>query len=373
MTKLTYGSLFSGIGCFDLAAERAGWECRWQCELDRDARRVLARHWPQVERHEDITQINPATLPPVDLIIGGFPCQSLSVAGKRAGFKDRQKSGLFHEMVRIIETVRPAFVLWENVPGLLSGGDDEDEADLDGIGGAGGTAVRSVPWMATVLGEFRRIGYRHGVWRMLDGRWWVPQRRRRIFGLFACGDPRNRIGLAASKPWEEPGGLDELLARVLLEQGGSGRRAESSRESTDKVAVAVADGTGSRDRSEVIADVFHHVGNGRFRRGNPSLAASDDNRSNHVVVIRDDGILAVPLLDGTQVVVRRLTPTECLRLQGLPDDWLDLDDGGKPLSDSAKYRMIGNGGVVPCVQWILDRLRRCVTGCNTEQNSPDLD
>jgi len=121
MTKPTFGSLFAGIGGFDLGLERAGWECRWQVEIDDFCNRVLEKHWPHVKRYRDIRELREGDLEPVDLVCGGFPCQDLSCAGKRAGL-DGQRSSLWFEMLRVIRMVRPRYVLVENVAGLFDGG-----------------------------------------------------------------------------------------------------------------------------------------------------------------------------------------------------------------------------------------------------------
>ena len=113
------GSLFAGIGGFDLGLERAGFEIAWQVEIDPYCQRVLAKHWPDVPRYGDIRAIDWATVPRVDLLCGGFPCQDLSFAGKRAGI-DGERSGLWSEYVRAIRALRPRFILVENVPGLLT-------------------------------------------------------------------------------------------------------------------------------------------------------------------------------------------------------------------------------------------------------------
>ena len=119
MSKPTFGSLFAGIGGIDLGLERAGWECKWQVEIDDYCQRVLAKHWPDVPRFGDITSLDGSELAPVDMIVGGFPCQDLSVAGKREGIKG-DRSGLFFELARLLRVVRPRYVLLENVPGLLA-------------------------------------------------------------------------------------------------------------------------------------------------------------------------------------------------------------------------------------------------------------
>jgi DNA (cytosine-5)-methyltransferase 1 len=117
---LTVGSLFAGIGGFDLGLERAGMRIIWQCDSDEFCRRVLARHWPDVPRYEDVRAIDAQAVPP-NVLAGGFPCQDLSIAGRRAGLVG-PKSGLWSEFLRAIRLLRPSYVLVENVPGLLTRG-----------------------------------------------------------------------------------------------------------------------------------------------------------------------------------------------------------------------------------------------------------
>ena len=127
--SLTFGSLFAGIGGMDLGLERAGMTCRWQVEIDPFCRRVLAKHWPDVARYEDVRDVGAHNLEPVDLIAGGFPCQDISNAGKRAGI-DGERSGLWSEYARIIRELRPRYVLVENVAALLARGLDRVLGDL---------------------------------------------------------------------------------------------------------------------------------------------------------------------------------------------------------------------------------------------------
>lgn len=211
----TFGSLFAGVGGFDLGFERAGWECRWQVEWDKRCRRVLARHFPNVTRYEDVKHVTGSVdvlsalgfgpsatrgpigsdhggqhdwdrespchlLRPVDCITYGFPCQDLSVAGKRAGL-DGDRSGLFFQATRIIREMReatdgryPTWAVAENVPGLLSA--DDGHA------------------MGRVLDELADIGAVAIEWGTLDAQHFgVPQRRRRVF-IVACFDPRTASG-----------------------------------------------------------------------------------------------------------------------------------------------------------------------------------
>jgi DNA (cytosine-5)-methyltransferase 1 len=116
---LKFGSLFAGIGGLDLGFERAGFECAWQVEIDPYCRKVLQKHWPEVPKHDDIRTFTNA--PYVDVIVGGFPCQDISYAGKGAGLSG-ERSGLFYEAMRVVREVGPRIVVLENVAALLTRG-----------------------------------------------------------------------------------------------------------------------------------------------------------------------------------------------------------------------------------------------------------
>ena len=155
--KMTFGSLFAGIGGLDLGLERAGMECQWQVEIDPFCRKVLAKHWPDVRRYEDVRTVGADELKPVDLVAGGFPCQDVSIAGKQAGIKEGTRSGLWSEYYRVICELRPRFVLVENVPGLL----------VDGLG--------------RVLGDLAEAGY-DAEWQVLSAAdMGANQMRKRVF------------------------------------------------------------------------------------------------------------------------------------------------------------------------------------------------
>ena len=174
---LTVGSTFTGVGGADLGFEWAGFDIAWQCELDKWKRSVLAAHWPDVPCYDDITtMLDP---PPVDVMVGGFPCQDLSVAGQRKGFTG-ERSVLAFEFLRIAEAIKPRWLVLENVPGLLSSNKGLDFQRL--------------------LSEVAACGYGVG-YRCLDARYFgVLQRRRRIFVVARRAEaninPRVASGLA---------------------------------------------------------------------------------------------------------------------------------------------------------------------------------
>ena len=131
---ISVGSLFAGIGGFDLGLERTGgFHTRWFCEQDAFCQRVLAKHWPGVPCYPDIREVDGRRVEPVDLLCGGFPCQDISLAGKGAGIAG-SRSGLWSEYARLIDEVGPRYVLVENVSALRSRGLDRVLRDLAALG-----------------------------------------------------------------------------------------------------------------------------------------------------------------------------------------------------------------------------------------------
>jgi DNA (cytosine-5)-methyltransferase 1 len=130
---LTVGACFDGIGGISRGLSRAGMDVQWQIEIDDRKRDVLARHWPDAKRYGDITQVQAADLEPVDLIAGGFPCQDLSHAGRRAGLEG-QRSGLWAHLARLVGGLRPRYVLVENTTGILVRGMGRVLGDLAALG-----------------------------------------------------------------------------------------------------------------------------------------------------------------------------------------------------------------------------------------------
>ena len=183
---LTVGSTFTGIGGADLGFEWAGFDIAWQCEFDSWKQEVLRAHWPDVPLYDDITTMNDA--PSVDVMLGGFPCQDLSVAGKRKGFGG-ERSVLAFEFLRVAESLQPRWIVLENVPGLLSSNGGRDFARL----------VDEV------------VGCGYGVaWRILDARYFgVPQRRRRVFIVARRTDAKY-----------DSRGASRLALRALFESSG---------------------------------------------------------------------------------------------------------------------------------------------------------
>lgn len=408
---MRYASLFSGIGGFDLALDRAGMECVRQVEIDAKCRSILARHWPDVARGTDVCEEGAETIETVGLICGGFPCQDLSVAGRRAGLAG-ERSGLWWEFHRILAEVRPRWVLIENVPGLLSSNRGWD--------------------MGAILGALGSLGYGFA-YRVLDAQWFgLAQRRKRVFIVGCLGD----VTAAAQVLLEPDGGVGDsppsrkarTVAPTLSSSGAGtsrtgnerteadmivpvaapltagmsssagvnppGRRKEDDVNLVPEVARALSASTGGLSAKEQQAT---YVPVRKVRRAQSTDDAetwaeadaantltpfdTGDVRSTNLAVAHAlaakgqymDGtvetFVARPLRaegadaseDGTGrgaplVGVRRLTPCECERLQGFPDDWTRWGADGAEISDSARYRMLGNAVAVPVVEWIARRI-----------------
>jgi DNA (cytosine-5)-methyltransferase 1 len=161
---LTVGSLFAGIGGFDLGLERTGgFTIRWQVEIDEYCRQVLAKHWPDVPRFGDIRTV--LDVEPVDVLCGGFPCQDLSSAGRREGI-DGENSVLWAEFARIIRLVRPRYIIVENVPALLKRGMGRVLADLAGYG-------YDAEWQCIPAAAFGAPHYRNRLF-IIGYRRWTP-------------------------------------------------------------------------------------------------------------------------------------------------------------------------------------------------------
>ena len=195
-SELTLGSLFDGAGTIPFAAELCGIETKWSSEIEKFPLEVTAKRFPNVKQLGDITKINGAEIDPVDIIVGGSPCQDLSISGKQIGLQG-SRSGLFFEEIRIIkemrnatknennELIRPRYVVWENVLGSFSSNKGEDFRIVLEEFCKIKDETAHVPRPAD--GKWKTCGCIVGdgysvAWRVLDAQFWgVPQRRRRIW------------------------------------------------------------------------------------------------------------------------------------------------------------------------------------------------
>lgn len=357
----TFGSLFAGVGGFDLGFENAGFECRFQVEWDKHCQQTLAHHWPDIPRWGDVSEVNGADLPPVDVITYGFPCQDLSLAGKRAGL-DGGRSGLFFQAVRIIKEMReatngryPTWAVAENVAGLLNA--DNGHA------------------MGRCIDELAEAGSLVIEWCLVDAQWFgVPQRRRRVF-LASCFDPATAercpdplfpIGESSSRNLVESLQKRQETARTLRE--GSSQGCWSA---DDGLTIGFSHTQGLDPQpSQHHFPTLRSEGAGQavaqpiaFSAGNSAHARSIAITENGTPPLRAgaSGTNQTPTVMTPDLAVRRLTPLECERLMGWPDDHTLHRADGKTNADSTRYKMCGNGIVAPVSRWIAKHLANTLT------------
>lgn len=397
-------SLFSGIGGFDLGFQRAGIECVAVCEIDKNAQSVLRRRFPKAQLFDDVRKIGKETheRKSIDLVCGGFPCQDISIAGKRAGLAG-ERSGLWFEFARVIDELEPQWVVVENVPGLLSSNGGRDFAII--LGGLTGV-VPSIPddgWKTAGIAR----GWKYNVvWRVLDAQYFgVPQRRRRVFIVGSFGNGRaaevlfeSESGAGNNPPIREAGkevayslranpsrsgdkgdgGINTTMVAQTLTSGGNGHRGYQDGVNMALLPVVMAHGQAN---AEIVSDgspslTMNHeapIAFGWNKSSSQTMKVAETTdalqaspTSNPAIwemshaseAVRENGEVAPTLqarmgTGGNQVPmvgVRRLMPVECERLQGFPDGWTDGQ------ADSSRYKQLGNAVAVPVAEWIGKRI-----------------
>ncbi len=414
---MIYGSVCSGVEAATVAWHPLGWKPRWFSEIEKFPSAVLAHHYPDVPNHGDMTTFKEWPDDPIDLLVGGTPCQSFSIAGLRKGLDD-PRGNLMLTYLAIAARYKPRWVAWENVPGVLSSNRGQD--------------------FGTFLGALGQLGYGFA-YRVLDAQYFgVAQRRRRVFVVGYLGDWRRAAAVLfereslsghpapsretrqAASAWPAQcaptlnaafgsklgledqhinGGGDCSLPPVsmCLNAGGMGRQdAETetlipTRGGGFDVAHALRgegfdageDGTGRGTPIVPVAFSSKDYGADALDDCSPTLRAGGHAESHAnagvppavTVALRGreggataeiggDVATALRASQGggdkphvlTPMAVRRLTPRECERLQGFPDDYTLIPYRNKPAADGPRYKAMGNSMAVPVMRWIGQRI-----------------
>lgn len=441
---MKYLSVCSGIEAASVAWLPLGWQAVAFSEIEPFPCAVLAHHYPGVPNLGDMTKINSANYRGiVDVLVGGTPCQSFSVAGLRRGLSD-DRGNLALEFVRIADESQPAFVVWENVPGILS---DRGNAFGCFLGALAGETSQLEPpggkWSNAgyVLGPKRSI-----CWRVLDAQYFgLAQRRRRVF-LVACprdgADPRKilfeydglrrdtppsrdtttdiagaleaslgrsrgagtppgaitqsltgRMGEGGPDDNKAQGGfyVPEIVAQALSSKWSKGTSGPAGDEHHNLVATALRaegfdaseDGTGRQNL--VVAPRSPEISTAMIKAVKRALPRPPKKNVDMVACVairgREGGASVEMRTDGTsnalraseggrggegygavlhRSAVRRITPRECERLQGFPDDYTLIPYRGKTTADCAdgpRYKALGNSMAVPVMRWIGERIQ----------------
>jgi len=376
-------SVCSGIEAVSVATEPLGWKAIGFSEIETFPCSVLAHHYPNVRNYGDMTRFEEWDINETDfdLLAGGTPCQSFSIAGLRGGLAD-DRGNLALTYCRILQKFRPKWFLWENVPGVLSSNGGRD--------------------FGSILGAMEELGYGLA-YRVLDAQYFgVPQRRRRVFVVGCLGDWRS-------------------AAAVLFEPGCVSRNSAKGEKKKSSVAALTATGVGTCGADDNQGQAGHLIPahttgagwwkegfgtlRGRVQDSHENLVSSTGNTSHclnaggmgrqdyetETMVAygmfggtkrkdRPDGgfyvnenIAKTMPLDASSGLnpncqqggvalqnhsgVRRLTPRECERLQGFPDDYTLVTHRNKPACDGPRYKAIGNSMAVPVIRWICKRIQ----------------
>ncbi|MBG6270837.1 DNA cytosine methyltransferase [Pseudomonas aeruginosa] len=383
---ITYGSVCSGIEAASVAWHMLGFRASWFAEIEPFPSAVLAHRWPAVPNLGDMTKLAREVLLGIIaaplILVGGTPCQDFSVAGMRAGLAGERGALTmkFVELADAIDHVRPdgdeCVVVWENVPGVLS---DKGNAFGNFLAALVGESEELQP----PGGKWKDAGCVYGpkraaAWRILDAQYFgLAQRRRRVFviasaraGFDPCEVLFEREGMRRDHPPRRGQGTN--VAGTLTSSLGKNSGIPAGNESGLLVAFG---GSANCKQTDVSTALSAHPGGTRMDAETETFvvhgAQDPDAAPVHSVCLGSDPIsareLAQPITTrngdpGTIQQgsgVRRLTPRECERLQGLPDDYTLIPWRGKPVEecpDGPRYKAIGNSKAVPVVRWIGRRL-----------------
>ena len=345
MKTLKYFSMFSGIGGFEYGMQQSKHKFKnvGYSEIDKYARSIYEKHYPNHICFGDATKINTEDLPDFSILIGGFPCQTFSIAGKRKGFNDTRGT-MFFELARILRDKQPTYFLFENVRGILS---HEEGRTLNRI--------------LKILNE---LGY-DVLWQNYNSKDYnVPQNRERIYfkGYFREKCP-GEVLLESRSSKQSNGRLIPLNNKKQAQQvfstngismtlcangGGQGGK-------TGLYKVEVSDNENSTSVSEEVINHFTKVNttqNVTTTSEGDVFALTTRNRTSPLHKKQDNYVIE----NGSNFRIRRLTPIECERLQAFPDDYTKYGKDGELISDTQRYKCLGNAVTTTVVTAIVNQM-----------------
>lgn len=350
---MRYIDLFSGIGGFALGLKQAGieFEEHWFSEIDKNAINIYKKHFPKAKELGDVRAIRDFSGIKADIITFGFPCQDLSVAGKRRGLAGA-RSGLFFEAMRIIRELKPKYFIFENVKGLLTNNRGAD--------------------FVRCLREIADIGLYECEWQLVNTRWVLPQNRERVYFVGRLG------GLSGAKIFplfsggETADGLQGQYINTITSEGYTKNRQASyiiENQRFHKVRqINRTEKNHQQDRvysPEGICPALNTVGGGNLEPKIvcPVLTPERLEKRQNGRRMKENGEPSFTLTaqdrhgiyDGARI--RKLTPLECERLQGFPDGWTEYGADGRKMSDSARYKALGNAVTVNFPRMIGEKIK----------------
>ena len=297
-------------------------------EIDKYATSIYKHHYPEHKNYGDATTIDAAELPDFNLLVGGFPCQAFSIAGKRAGFSDTRGT-LFFEVARILKAKKPRLFLLENVRGLLS----HDKGRT----------------FQTIIGVLSDIGYRDIQWQVLNSKdVGVPQNRERVL---ITGHLGARGGYQVFPLREGNSGVDE------------GREQQRYRLVSNAIDSSYYKGADGKRQLIEIGNISDDQVDSRSSRVYDADGIAVSLASTRGGLGAKTGLYEAEFTDlfSTQTLIRRLTPIECERLQGFPDNWTATGENGEAISDSQRYKCTGNAVTTNVIEAIMTAILRVLS------------
>ena len=357
--------LFSGIGGFHKGFQQAGFEVdSYFSEIDKHAISVYQHNFKESKYVGAVQHVRGSELPRIDGITFGSPCQDFSISGNRSGI-DGQRSGLIAEAIRIVDECRPRFFVWENVKGMFSTN-----------GGADFWAI---------IQSFANIGGYRLEWQLLNTRWFLPQNRERVYLVGYIGNgsggqvfpigkgntttdviQKQTTNTITTRYGEAKGvgtyiGENKFDAQIKIKNAtkkgydiakeGDSINFENLASETrrGRVGKGIAQTLNSTCEQAVIGAIRGR----KYRNEEPKFEERKDDTSNTLTSVTTDNMVK------TQSRIRRLTPIECERLQGFPDNWTQYGTNGI-ISDSQRYKMCGNAVTVDVVQAVAERIKNVI-------------
>ena len=340
-------SVCSGIEAASVAWHPLGWESVAYSEIEPFPCKVLQHHYPDVPNLGDMTKFKEWPDADVDVFVGGTPCQSFSVAGLRKGLDD-PRGNLMLTYLAIAKRYRPNWLVWENVPGVLSSAGGRDFGSL--------------------LGGLAECGYGFA-YRVLDAQYFgVAQRRRRVFVVGYLGDwrPAAAVLFERHSLQGHPAPSREKGQRPTASTSASPVYGGSDANTSDTVTSKWAKGSGGPAGNECGLFVAQPIALAENTIGRkPENGGNGDGVTENgpMYTLNATGVHGV----AQAMAVRRLTPVECERLQGFPDRYTDIQPKGKPTPDGPRYKALGNSMAVPVMAWIGKRIQEVDAICKTQQ------
>ena len=364
---MRYIDLFSGIGGFALGLKHAGieFEEHWFSEIDKNAINIYKKHFPNAKELGDVRTIRDFSGIKADIITFGFPCQDLSVAGKRRGLAGA-RSGLFFEAVRIIRELKPQYFIFENVKGLLTNNRGAD--------------------FVRCLREIADIGLYECEWQLVNTSWVLPQNRERVYFVGHLGGQSGAKIFPLFSGGETADGLQGQYTNTITSEGYTKVRQASyvieSQQFQKVRQINRTEKNHQQDRAyspEGISPALNTVGWGNLepkivcpvltpdrivKRQNGRRMKENGEPSFTLTAQDKHGVLTGHIFKDYETgeyfydpLIRKLTPLECERLQGFPDGWTEYGADGRKMSDSARYKALGNAVTVNFPRMIGEKIK----------------